>query len=416
MAEQENARHCLANSEEKARSLDFTTLVHDIRMISSAAHSTAGRALDRLLTLRNWLIGAYLVEYEQTGEDRASYGDQLLPRLAGRLEEEGQKGLSVSNLKNCRQVALTWPGLNIERTLSAIFMAKGAEVLRHQPLSMTRFEKTLTVSGPEFPSLVRRAEEAQDLRWQDEAWVDRLFSALSFSHLLELSRVDGGLKRAFYEVSCLKEGWTVRELQRQRDSLLYERAGLSKDPDAVLALSREGKLAMTPATEVRDPYVLEFLGLKELAGFTEKDLESALIDHLQELLLEFGRDFCFVARQFRMTVANVHHYLDLLFYHRGLRSLVAVELKVESFKPEHAGQMNFYLNYLAERETKEGENPPVGILLCSDKEKEVVHFGTAANADSFFVSKYLLELPSEEELSRWVREWRSQLNTLEGSD
>ena len=174
-------------------------------------------------------------------------------------------------------------------------------------------------------------------------------------------------------------------------------------------LARKGVLLESPAAEIRDPYVLEFLGLRPPTRYSESELEQALIDHLQEFLLELGRDFCFVARQYRVTMGNRHHHLDLLFFHRGLRSLVAIDLKVGDFEPAHAGQMSFYLNYLAENVTRPDENPPIGILLCSDKDKAVVRYATAAMADSLFVSRYTLQLPTEEELAQWLRDEREHL-------
>ncbi len=413
--------------------MNFETLLFDLGAITDSLQEAAGRSVARLLSVRNWLIGAYLVEYEQTGEDRAAYGDRLFPRLAAELDVRGYKGLGVSSLKNCRQVTLTWPGLEIRHALPARFGSDfpkrqasgvfGLGLLRRPVSASSRPEESkrqtpgvsILDSGSSateavlFPSVAQRAKKAKKLEWQDSEWVERLFSTLSFSHLLELSRIDDLLKRSFYELHCLKEGWAVREFQRQRNSLLYERVGLSKDRDAVLALVRNGGLVTTPSTEVRDPYVLEFLGLKPSAGFGEADLEQALLDHLQEFLLELGRDFCFVDRQFRVTVGNVHHHLDLLFFHRGLRSLVAIDLKVGDFEPAHAGQMSFYLNYLAEHATRSDENPPVGILLCAGKDSEVVRYATAGLADSLFVSRYMLELPTEEELVKWLQAERALL-------
>ncbi len=397
--------------------MDFESLLHDISAITTASKRAAGRSLNRLLTQRNWLIGAYLVEYEQNGEDRAVYGANLLPRLAAALARAGEPRLGVSNLKNCRQVALTWPGLDIRQTMSGVLNFEPRILQTLSAVSSTPKRQTMSgefttdATGPEtlLPAPSVDAAENQQLEWQDQAWVERLFSALSFSHLLELSRIDEPLKRAFYELHCLKEGWTVRELRRQRNSLLYERVGLSKDREAVLNLARQGELPDGPEAEIRDPYVLEFLGLKPRSSYTESGLEQALIDHLQEFLLELGRDFCFIARQFRVTIDNRHHYIDLLFFHRGLRSLVAIDLKVGDFEPAHAGQMSFYLNYLAENVARPDENPPIGILLCSAKNSAVVRYATAAIADSVFVSRYTLELPTEDDLARWLHDERAKL-------
>lgn len=230
-----------------------------------------------------------------------------------------------------------------------------------------------------------------------------LFSSLSFSHLLEISRIDDALRRSFYELECIKSAWSVRELKRQINSLLYERVGLSKDKDAVMIMSREGKLIDSSEIILRDPYILEFTGLEKLVTYAESDLEAALLHNLESFLLELGRDFCFVERQMRITSGNRHHYLDLLFFHRRLRCLVAIDLKIGAFEHENAGQMNFYLNWLKENATREDENPPVGILLCADKDVEDVHYAVAGLENSVLVFRYLIELPSEQQLKEFLR-------------
>lgn len=237
----------------------------------------------------------------------------------------------------------------------------------------------------------------------------RLRRDLSFSHLLELSRVSAPVARAFYEVQTLAHRWGVRELKRQRDSMLYERVGLSRDREAVLALANEGRLLDTATTNVRDPYVLEFLGLPERRVYSESDLESALVDHLQEFLLELGGDFAFLGRQYRITVGGRHHFIDLLFFHRRLRCLVAIDLKIGTFGHEDAGQMNFYLNYLREKVSLADENPPVGIVLCADKDVEEVHYATGNLDHQVFVSRYMTRLPTEEQLRTWLAEERELL-------
>ncbi len=409
--------------------MNLDLLAQAIGRIHTNAQARTGLAVNQVLNWRNWLIGAYIVEFEQGGEDRAEYGGKVMETLASRFRRKGFTGLSLSNLRNFRQVALSWPRLPIHQTLSGVF---GQDI--HQTLSgksgclpenqlvsglpedgnrqtlsaeSCGMENSHTPSDPSvlpelvhFPSLQGKTP---DLPWRDSAWTARLFSSLSFSHLLELTRVDSPLKRGFYELECIKSGWSVRELMRQRDSMLYERAGLSKDPEAVMALAKEGRLVDSPETILRDPYVLEFTGLEKRTVYSESDLEKALLNDLEAFLLELGRDFCFVERQMRITVAGRHHYLDLLFFHRELRCLVAIDLKIGSFKHENAGQMNFYLNYLKGNTTKEGENPPVGILLCADKDTEEVHYATAGLDNTVFVSRYLVALPSEEQLKAFLR-------------
>lgn len=364
----------------------FDALVDGLVALQERAHDAAVRSVDEILTVRNWLIGVWIAAFEQEGEDRAAYGEGLIEALATAFKARRVRGLGRSNLRNYRQIALTWPRLGIRQTVSGEFALEA-------------------LSGESMPAM----PDASSLPWQDEAWMIRLRRELSFSHLLELSRVDDPLARAFYEVQTLRNRWSVRELRRQRDAMLFDRVGLSRDKDAVLALAAEGRLVDSPTTYVRDPYVLEFLGLPEREAYSEADLERALVDHLQEFLLELGGDFAFLGRQYRVTIGGRHHFIDLLFFHRRLRCLVAIDLKIGTFSYEDAGQMNFYLNYLRENVSLEDENPPVGIVLCADKDAEEVHYATGGLDQQVFVSRYLTRLPTEEQLRAWLAEERELL-------
>ena len=371
---------------------EFDSLVDGLERLQARAREAVARSVDEILTLRNWLIGAWIVAYEQEGADRARYGEGLIDALAAAFKARGVDGLGRSNLKNYRQIALTWPTLGIRQTLSG---ESGAPVPIWQ-----------TVPAESIPALTTAGEL---LPWQDDAWMLRLGRELSFSHLLELSRARDPLARAFYEVQALAHRWSVRELKRQRDSMLFERVGLSRDREAVLALADQGRLLDTATANVRDPYVLEFLGLPERQAYSEADLEGALVDHLQEFLLELGGDFAFLGRQYRITVGGRHHFIDLLFFHRRLRCLVAIDLKIGSFGHEDAGQMNFYLNFLRENVSLADENPPVGIVLCADKDAEEVHYATGNLDHQVFVSRYLTRLPTEQQLRAWLAEERELL-------
>lgn len=393
-------------------------LIDTIAALHTQSQAAAGRALQRLLSARNWTIGAWIVEYEQAGEDRAAYGDRLLHRLADGLQSAGVSGLSRRNLNNCRQVALAYPQFMPESLLQSPLLtvgpdgapdgARDADAIWQTSAKLPGGSALLAAGppGPSFPALRTRASAKPALSWRDEAWIAGLFHTLSFSHLLELSRIDDEIQRGFYEVHCLEEGWSIRDLKRQRGSLLFERTGLSIDKARLLELTRQQAQAPTPQTVLRDPYVLEFLELSPRARFTESDLEQALLDHLQSFLMELGGDFCFMARQFRISTGSGHHHLDLLFFHRGLRCLVAIDLKVEAFRHEHAGQMNFYVNYLADQVAREHENRPIGVILCTDKDAAEVHYATTGIEHSVFVSRYLAQLPSEEQLRRWLQEER----------
>jgi predicted nuclease of restriction endonuclease-like (RecB) superfamily len=367
----------------------FDTLVDGLARIQLRAQDAAARSIDEILTSRNWLIGAWIVAYEQDGADRARYGAGLIDALAAAFKARGLVGLGRSNLRNYRQIALTWPALGIHQTASG-------EWLLPQEIHQT-------LSGESVPAQLPAGDQ---LAWQDQAWMQRLRRELSFSHLLELSRTSDPVARAFYELHALAHRWNVRELKRQRDSMLFERSGLSRDPKAVLALADAGRLLDTATVTVRDPYVLEFLNLPERNAYSESDLEGALVDHLHAFLLELGGDFAFLGRQYRVTVGGRHHFIDLLFFHRRLRCLVAIDLKIGAFGHEDAGQMNFYLNYLRENVALPDESPPVGIVLCADKDAEEVHYATGNLDHQVFVSRYLTRLPTEQQLRAWLAEER----------
>lgn len=392
----------------------FDSLVDGLERLHARARDAAARSVDEILTLRNWLVGAWIVAYEQEGADRARYGEGLIDALATAFKARAVPGLSGRNLRNYRQIALAWPRLAAGQRLLGETGTPGSI---WQTLSAESLPVPAAVDPP--PSDIQRAltgEYLPDsatagglLPWQDDAWMLRLRRELSFSHLLELSRVSEPLARAFYEVQALAHRWSVRELKRQRDSRLFERVGLSRDRRAVLALADEGRLLDTMPANVRDPYVLEFLGLPERQVYSESDLESALVDHLQEFLLELGGDFAFLGRQYRVTVAGRHHFIDLLFFHRRLRCLVAIDLKIGTFGHEDAGQMNFYLNYLRENISLADESPPVGLVLCADKDAEEVHYATGNLDHQVFVSRYLTRLPTEQQLRAWLAEERELL-------
>lgn len=402
---------------------DFDTLVAGLVRVHEQARQAAARSVDEILTLRSWLIGTWIVAYEQGGSDRAKYGARLIESLAGAFKARGVDGLGASNLRNFRQIALGWPRLGIRQTPSG--ESRFSDLTAGTGVGEGAGEIRQTVSGESWPMLPTSVGEAwiprasasggEAIPWRDGAWMARLRTELSYSHLVELSRIDAPLALAFYELETLKNRWSVRELKRQRDSMLFERIGLSKDVDAVMALAETGRVVETPATLVRDPYVLEFLGLEGKSVTIESDLERALLAHLESFLLEMGGGFAFIGRQYRITVGGRHNFIDLVFYHRALRCLVAIDLKLGRFTHEHAGQMNFYLNWLRENAALLGEDPPIGIILCADKNAEEVHYATGGLDRQVFVSRYLTALPSEEQLRRWLAEEREVLARRMGS-
>ncbi|MBX3276395.1 MAG: DUF1016 family protein [Acidobacteria bacterium] len=358
---------------------DYRALVSAIAEAHAAAQQRAVQTVNQTLTLRNWLVGYYIVEYEQGGRDRAQYGIALLESLARDLRSRLGRGFGWRNLEMFRRFYLTYP---ISQSLIA------------------------ELAPPVPPAL---GDSRNRLDWQDDAYLTRRVQQIPWTHFIELIRIDDPLKRAFYEIETLRNRWSVRELKRQIGSLLYERVGLSRNQEGVLALAKEGEIVGSPAEMIRDPYVFEFLGLKREHLYTESQLEQALLDHLQDFLLELGRGFCFIARQRRVTIDNEHYYIDLLLYNRRLRCLIAIDLKLGHFRHEFAGAMNFYLNYLRAEEMEEGENPPIGLVLCSEKNDTHVEYALGGLNNRVFVSRYLLHLPATEDLEKFLRRARKRL-------
>jgi predicted nuclease of restriction endonuclease-like (RecB) superfamily len=364
---------------------NFNALVASIANTSHHFQQQAQKQVNVTLTLRNWCIGAYLVEYEQHGQDRAQYGDKLLSKLAVNLRQQHIKGLGQTNLKLFRQFYMTYPHI-------------GQTVSDQLPTNVQNGIGLLQSSTSPTPP-----NTLQTLSGELLTDAQTLINRLSFSHFIELLKADSPLKRAFYEVHTLQNNWSVRELQRAMNSMLYERTGLSTDKTAVLEKHAAGT-GMTAQDVFRNPYMLEFLGLDEKTEYSESDLEQAIIDHLQIFLLEMGKGFCFEARQKRITFDNTHYRIDLVFYHRILKCHVLVDLKLGEFDHADAGQMNVYLNYYADQEMSDGDNPPVGIILCASQNAQLVKYATAGMAQTLFVSKYLINLPSEDQLKQIIQD------------
>ena len=371
----------LAPMEQTSLSL----LAEQIEQLHAQTQRAAAQQVNYWLTVRNWLIGWRIAEYEQGGSDRAEYGERLLPELARQLH--GIKGLAERRLYQCREFYRAYP--LILQTVSAELQRTG-----------------LVGASTPFP-LVAPAL-ASDPQALPGLAPELLLNRLSFSHFLELLALGGPLQRAFYEVHAVKNSWSVRELKRAINSALYERTGLSTDKAAVLA-GHAGTQPLAVADVVKNPYVLEFLGLEERASYSESDLETAIIAHLQTFLVELGRGFCFEARQKRITFDNEHYFIDLVFYHRILKCHVLVDLKIGAFSHADAGQMNVYLNYYREQEMSEGDNPPVGLILCAQQNDTLVRYATTGMAEQLFVRKYQVNLPSEAELQQLVRDEQERL-------
>lgn len=356
--------------------MTFAQLINTLESTHQQLSVRASQQVNTALTTRNWLIGFYLVEFEQNGDDRAAYGQRLMEQTAERLS--AIKGLTVTNLQNFRQFYLTYrwfmPWVAQETGLLSI----------HQ-----------TVSGE---LQVSEKEEDERLKMPPS----QLLTTLTFSHFIELIRLDTELKRRFYEIETVKNGWSVRELARATTTLLFERTDLSTDKSTVISRIA-GNQRATVADRMRNPYVVEFLGLAEKAEYSENDLEMAILNHIQEFLTELGRGFCFETRQRRITFGNTHYKIDLVFYHRILKCHVLIDLKIGRFDHGDAGQMNLYLNYYRENEMTEGDNPPVGLILCADKDDSLVRYATGGMTNELFVSKYQLQLPDQQTLLNLIQ-------------
>jgi len=316
-----------------------------VQQISSAFSYGQGRAIAAVhscLVETYWKIGQHIVEYEQQGKEKATYGSALLENLSRDLKLLHGKGFSRPNLNNMRQLYLKYPIC-------------------------------------QMPS-----------------------DKLSWSHYCELLKIDDDFERSFYEKQTQLENWSVAELKRQKDSALFLRLALSKEKEKVLQLSKHGQIAESPEDVIKDVYVFEFLKIPEPYNISETELETRLIDNLQSFLLELGKGFTFVGRQFRMTINNTHYRVDLVFYHRILRCFVLIDLKIKEVKHNDIGQMNMYMGYFANEENTEGDNPPIGIILSKEKDELLVEYATYGMNSQLFVSKYQLYLPNREELKRLI--------------
>ena len=345
----------------------YRSVFGDVSKIIDAARESAARSVNAAMTGAYWLIGRRIVEFEQPGEDRAEYGAALIESLAEDLTGRFGRGFSLQNIYNMRLFYLSYPP---DRILQ-------------------------TPSGESDPPSV-------------EVGFDDLLSAfpLPWSAYVRLPSVRN---REFYETEALRGGWSVRQLDRQIGSQFYERTALSKNRAAMLAggqRKRSEDIAL-PGEQMKDPFLLEFLDLED--EYSESDLEEALIRHLETFLLELGDDFCFMGRQRRLRVGSRWYRVDLLFYHRSLRCLVVIDLKVGSFTHADAGQMHFYLNYAREHWMREGENPPVGLILCSEKDEALARYALEGLSNNVLAAEYRIALPDETVLAAELDRTRQEM-------
>ena len=372
------------------RDAQYEAVFGDVSKIIDAARESAIRSVNAAMTAAYWLVGHRIVEFEQSGEERAEYGTALIERLAADLTQRFGRGFSRQNIQHMRLFYHSYPPDEIRQTLSG-------KLGRSPQLPIRQ-----TASG---------ISEAASV----EVGFDDLLAAfpLPWSAYVRLLSVTNERAREFYETEALRGGWSVRQLARQISSQFYERTALSKNKAAMLTRGRRElpEDRVRPDEEIKDPFVLEFLDLKD--EYSESDLEEALIGHLETFLLELGGDFCFMGRQRRLRVGKQSYRVDLLFFHRRLRCLVVIDLKIGSFTHADAGQMHFYLNYAREHWVREGENPPVGLILCSEKNEVLAQY-SLEGLPNVMAAEYRITLPDEELLAAELDRTR-QVIELRGS-
>ncbi len=369
----------------KADELDaqYQSIFGDVSSIIDEARQTAARSVNAVMTAAYWMIGQHIVEFEQSGEERAEYGATLIKRLAEDLTQRFGRGFGAVNLSQMKRFYLLWPSERIFQTPS-----EKLGDAKNMPATLAEF--SLANIASRFP-----------LPWS------------AYVRLLSVKNINA---REFYETEALRGGWSIRQLDRQINSQFYERTALSKNKAAMLTKGQkvQPEDRVLPEEEIKDPFVLEFLDLKD--EYSESDLEEALISHLETFLMELGGDFCFMGRQKRLRVGDEWYRVDLLFYHRRLRCLVVIDLKLGKFTYADAGQMNLYLNYAREHWTHEEENPPVGLILCSEKNEAVARYALGGLTNNVMPAEYRTTLPDAEllaaEIDRTRREIRVRVSDV----
>lgn len=364
-----------------------------IKTILTEAREKVYRSVNSTMVTTYWNIGRVIVEEEQRGKDKARYGKYLLKYLSEKLTQDFGKGFSRFNLENMRKFYLTYKNqhVTISKTLSRklnkdnpIPQTLSAELGDTKSISQTlssEFATALSISE----TLSRKSQESP--------------FKLSWSHYVLLIRLDEA-ERKFYEIEAASQGWSVRELERQFNSSLYERLALSRNKKQIKELSSKGQVVLKPQEAIKEPYVLEFLGLKEDSGYSENDFETAIINKIENFMLELGKGFLFVGRQVRFTFNEEHYYVDLVFYNRLLKCFVLIDLKIGKLKHQDMGQMQMYVNYYDRKIKAVDENKTIGIILCKEANKSIVEFTLPKNNKQIFAKQYKLYLPSKSELKK----------------
>ena len=379
----------------------FESLVKEIEQIHNHFQQQAVKAVNISLTLRNWLIGFYIVEFEQNGADRANYGGKLLKNLS---EKINVNGLKETNLKLARQFYKTYPEM-VELITTSF---KNLLPTSIRQLVTDQF-KMIDNENVKISQLATDELSDQNSIKKTQSYYSQLIEKISFTHFVELIKIEDKTKRSFYELFILKSTPSINQLKRQINSLAYERVGLSANTETAFS-QLQSKIEPQQASDaVKSVFFFDFLNLPTNALVEEKELESALINHVQEFIQELGIGFCFEARQKRILIDDEYYFTDLVFYHRILKCHILIELKMDAFKHEYLSQLNTYVAYYNAEIKRRDDNPTIGILLCTEKGKKLVEYATAGMDNQLFVSKYLVELPKKEQLEAFlnkeVYEW-----------
>jgi predicted nuclease of restriction endonuclease-like (RecB) superfamily len=396
--------------------INFDTLAQSIQQTHTVLQQEAVKAVNISLTVRNWLVGFYIVEFEQNGEDRAIYGDKLISKLAKTIN---LKGLASSELARCRLFYTTYP------FYSDIIQQKYTHLIAENILRMPSAK--LKLNEQNILRLPTAELENQELQNDDKnilrlptakfqnndnellEYNKKAIQRISYTHFVELIKIKDPTQRQFYELLILKTQPSVTQLKKQIHSLAFERVGLSQNS----ALGFEELLQKiepsSPVDSIKSHYIFDFLKLGNYNLIEENTLEQALINHLQEFIVELGNGFCFEARQKKILIDEEYYFVDLVFYHRILKCHILIELKTDQFKHEHLSQLNTYVSYYREEVKQPDDNPPIGILLCTQKGTKLVEYALSGMDEKLFVSKYLLQLPSKEVLQAFIENELKQL-------
>jgi len=372
----------------KSEKMNFEGLVAAIEQTHLHFQRQAVKAVNVTLTIRNWLVGYYITAFELNGEDRAQYGEKLFDELASRFRHI--KGIDRRSLYRFKDFYQLYPHLKSQIEAHVNFLLE--------------YDHSAIVGSatPQFDTLpkVGLATPQSENKFQVPA--EKILFNLSYTHIEQLLQIEDPLKRTFYEISCIKGTWSVKDLKRQINTLAFERVGLSANQELANEQLLKKIVPETPEQAIKNIYTFDFLGLKSDGLIEEKDLETAILNHLQAFIQELGLGFCFEYRQKRILIDDDYYFADLVFYHRILKCHVVVELKVDAFKHEYLSQLNTYVAYYNAEVKRDDDNPAIGILLCTEKGKKLVEYATAGMDNHLFVSKYLLELPKKEQLEAFI--------------